>query len=111
MILGRRYFWRTQYRYAPDVIAEALGIFPKGGRRSFEATMWSSYSVDAITNLLLGGGCFSEDEGADVAAGVDLRIGRWRVRPTWRIRKGALNATNVTHDLLGWQAGTSVITH
>ena len=33
---------------------------------------------------------------SDVAAGVDLRIGRWRVRPTWRIRENALNARVTT---------------
>jgi hypothetical protein len=96
VVLGRRYLWRTQSGYSPDYIAEALAIFPKGGGRSFEATMWSSYSVDAITNVLFGGGWFSEGAAADVAAGVDLRVGRWRVRPTWRIRETALNARVTT---------------
>jgi hypothetical protein len=59
VVLGRRYFWRTESRYTPDVVAEALAIFPMAGRRSFEATMWSSYSVDAITNMLFGAGWFS----------------------------------------------------
>jgi hypothetical protein len=96
VVLGRRYFWRTESRYTPDVLAEALAVFPIGGRRSFEATMWSSYSVDAITNMVFGAGWFSEGDAADVAAGVDLRIGRWRVRPTWRIRENALNARVTT---------------
>jgi hypothetical protein len=58
--------------------------------------MWSSYSVDAITNLLIGGGWFSEGQSADVSAGVDLRVGRWRVRPTWRFGENALNARVTT---------------
>ena len=96
IVLGRRYLWHVQSRYAPDVMAEALATFPTGERRSVEATMWGSYNLDAITNLLFGAGYYSEGEPADVAAGVDLRIGRWRVRPTWRFRETALNARVTT---------------
>jgi hypothetical protein len=96
VVLGRRYLWRTQSRYSPDILAEALAIFPKGDGRSYEATAWGSYSVDAITNVLFGAGWFSEGAAVDVAAGIDLRVGRWRVRPTWRIRESALNARVTT---------------
>jgi hypothetical protein len=33
--------------------------------------------------------------GADIAAGTDLRVGRFTVRPTWRVRERTFN-TRVT---------------
>jgi len=95
LLLGRRDFWPVQSRHLPDFMSEAAAVFPGGDRPSFEATMWGSYSVDAITNLLLGVGWFSNTGTADVVGGVDFRIGRWRVRPAWRLFEHALD-TRVT---------------
>ena len=89
LIVGRRYFWAVPSRHAPDVAAEAVAVFPSGRRRMAEATVWGSYSVDAITNMVVGAGWFSEGHTVDVLAGVDLRIGRFRVRPIWRLRERA----------------------
>lgn len=87
LIVGRRISWAVPSRHAPDIVAEAVAMFPSGRRRMLEATVWGSYSVDAITNILVGAGWFSYGQTVDVMAGVDLRIGRFRVRPTWRVRE------------------------
>ena len=96
LIFGRRAFWDVRSRRAPDIAAEALALFPNGGRPAFEATFWNSYSVDAISNILLGVGWFSKSGGADIVAGVDLRLGRFRVRPSWRLREGSFNSRVTT---------------
>jgi hypothetical protein len=93
LVVGRRYFWNVPSRSVPDVAAEAIALFPKGDRPAIEATLWGSYSVDAITNVMLGAGWFSS--GADVVAGTDLRVGRFRVRPSWQFRE-RLYSTRVT---------------
>lgn len=96
-VVGRRYFWSIPTRYAPDVMAEAVALFPAGGRRMAEATVFGSYSVDAITNVLVGAGWFSSAQAAgDVLLGLDLRIGRMRVRPTWRFREGVFDSRITT---------------
>ena len=61
-------------------------VASSGSRASVEATLWSSYSLDAVTNIVVGGGWFSNTGSGDLAAGIDFRIGRFRVRPTWRMR-------------------------
>jgi len=97
VVAGRRYFWDVSSRYSPDVMAEAVVMFPVGGRRMAEATIFGSYSVDAITNVLVGTGWFSSaNDPADVLLGLDLRIGRLRVRPSWRFREGVFDSRVTT---------------
>jgi len=91
-IVGERYFWDVQSRHAPDVVVEAVMLVLKDARPDVEATAWNSYSIDAITNILLGAGWFSKTADADVVAGFDVRIGRFRFRPTWRLREGSFNS-------------------
>jgi hypothetical protein len=94
LIVGRRYFWDV-----PS--AMRMTSSPRRWRCCRSAAIpswkprWGSYSVDAITNMLVGVGWFSEHGVADVIAGTDLRIGRFRVRPTWRLRRSEFN-TRVT---------------
>ena len=64
----------------PDVAAEAIVVFPVDRRPLVEGTIWGLYTVDAITNLIVGGGWFSERQVADLAVGSDLRVGRFTVR-------------------------------
>jgi len=40
--------------------------------------------VDAITNVLIGFGWFTESGSASLAIGTEIRMGRFRVRPSWR---------------------------
>ncbi len=98
LVVGRRYFWDVQSRYLPDVMAEAVALFPVGGRRMAEATIFGSYSVDAITNVVVGVGWFSSANatGRHGRVGLDLRIGRLRVRPTWRFREGVFDSRMTT---------------
>jgi hypothetical protein len=84
--LGGRYLKEVASRRAPDLIAETMVVAPSGSRAFVEATLWSSYSLDAVTNVIVGGGWFSNTGSGDLAAGIDFRIGRFRVRPTWRMR-------------------------
>jgi hypothetical protein len=92
-LVGRRYFWEVPSRYAPDIIGEAMALFPVGGRRIGEATVFGSYSLDAVTSVLVGTSWMSNGTPApDVVAGVDLRIGLLRVRPTWGFRGGGFDS-------------------
>jgi hypothetical protein len=93
-VFGRRYFWNVGPGRVPDVAAEAIALF-SAGRPAMEATLWGSYTVDAITNVVIGGGWFSGNQAADIAAGTDLRLGRFTLRPTWRVR-GRMFNTRVT---------------
>jgi hypothetical protein len=95
VIIGRRYFWNVEPQRAPDVAGEVVAMFT-AGRPIFEATLWGSYTLDAITNVVVGGGWFSEHHVADIAAGTDLRVGRFTVRPTWRVRERMINARVTT---------------
>ena len=83
-------------RRAPDVVAEGVALFTLGGRPLMEGTIWGSYTIDAITNVVIGGGWFSEHHIADVAVGTDLRLGRFSVRPIWRVRERTFNARITT---------------
>jgi hypothetical protein len=92
-LVGRRYFWEVPSRYAPDIIGEAMALFPVGGRRIGKATVFGSYSLDAVTSVLVGTSWISNGTPApDVLAGVDLRIGLLRVRPTWGFRGGGFDS-------------------
>jgi len=95
LIVGKRYFWNMGPRRAPDIAAEGVALFSVGRRPDVEGTLWGSYTVDAITNLVVGAGWFSDRGVADVAAGSDLRVGRFTVRPIWRVRERMFN-TRVT---------------
>ncbi len=95
LIIGQRYFWNVGAHRAPDVAAEAVALVSVAHRPFIEGTLWASYTIDAITNVVIGGGWFSEHQGADIAAGTDLRVGRFSVRPTWRVRERLFN-TRVT---------------
>jgi len=93
VLVGRRYFWEIPSRYAPDIIAEVMGLFPVGERRRAEATVLGSYSLDAITSVVVGTSWLSTGTAApDVLAGFDLRIGRFRLRPTWGFRGGGFDS-------------------
>lgn len=93
VLVGRRYFREVSSRFAPDLVAEGAALFPAGGRRLAEATVLGSYSIDAITNVVVGTGWFSNARSPmDVLAGVDLRVGLLRVRPSWRFRGGGFDS-------------------
>ena len=74
----------------------SLTLFSVGRRPQAEGTLWGSYTFDAITNLVFGAGWFSARGVADIAAGSDLRVGRFTVRPTWRVRERMFNARITT---------------
>ena len=96
LIIGQRHFWNVGPRRAPDVAAEALVLFSGDRRPLIEGTVWGSYTVDAITNVVIGGGWFSDHHTPDIAAGTDLRLGRFTVRPIWRVWSRTFNARVTT---------------
>lgn len=96
VVVGRRSFWEVPARHAPDVLAEAVALFTSGRRTLVEATLWGSYRVDAITNVVVGFGWFSESGSASLAAGAEVRLGRFRIRPAWRFRDGGFDSRVTT---------------
>ena len=91
LIFGRRYFWNVGPRRMPDIAAEGVVVFPFDRRPLLEGSIWGSYTVDAITNIIVGGGRFADRDFSDIAAGSDLRVGRFTLTPTWRVRERRLN--------------------
>jgi hypothetical protein len=76
VVFGGRYLKEVASRRAPDLIAETMvAPHPAAGRRSRQP-LWSS--SPAVTNIVVGGGWFSNTGSGDVAAGIDFRIGRFR---------------------------------
>lgn len=96
VILGQRYFRNVGPRRAPDIAVEGVALFSGDRRPVTEGTLWGSYTVDAITNIVVGGGWFSEQHVADLAVGTDLRLGRFTVRNIWRGRSRVFNARVTT---------------
>jgi hypothetical protein len=96
LVVGRRSFWEVPSGYAPDLLAEAVALLPNGKHTLFEATVWGSYRVDAITNVLIGFGWFSESGSASLAVGTEIRMGKLRVRPSWRLRDGGFDSRLTT---------------
>jgi hypothetical protein len=92
LLLSRRYFWEVASPRYPDILAEAVVLFPARRRTMFEATVWGSYNIDAITNVLIGIGWYSESKSVSPTVGAEVRLGRFRVRPTWRLRDGGFDA-------------------
>jgi len=95
LVVGRRDFWEIPTRHAPDIVTEANALMPNDRKTLVEATLWGSYSLDAITNVLFGFGYFSESGSPSPIVGSELRIGRFRVRPSWRLRDNGFD-TRVT---------------
>jgi len=96
VVLSRRFFWEVPSPRYPDVLVEAVALLPKGRRTLVETTVWGSYNVDAITNVLVGFGWFSERGGTSPVIGAEVRIGRFRLRPNWRLRDGGFDARVTT---------------
>jgi hypothetical protein len=96
LVVGRRSSWEVPFGYAPDILAEAVALLPNGRHTLFEATVWGSYRVDAITNVMIGYGWFSESGSGSVAVGTELRIGRFKVRPSWRLNDGGFDSRVTT---------------
>ena len=85
LVLGRRDFWEVPSRRSPDFLTELSVLLPSSGSALVETTLWGSYNLDAITNILFGAGWFSEANAVSPVLGAELRIGRFRVRPSWRL--------------------------
>ena len=96
LVVGRRAFWEIPSHRAPDLLAETVLLFPSGRKTLVEATVWGSYRLDAITNFLIGVGWFSEANAASLAAGAEVRLGRFRIRPSWRFLDGGFDSRVTT---------------
>ena len=96
LVVGRRSFWEVPARHAPDVLAEAFALLPTSGPMLYEATVWGSYRLDAITNVVVGFGWYSESGSVSGSAGIEVRIGRFRVRPAFRFSDGGFDSRVMT---------------
>jgi len=95
LVLSRRYFWEVPSPRYPDILAEAVAIFPNDRRTLFETTVWGSYNIDAITNALIGYGWFTERHLTSPIIAAEVRVGRFRIRPSWRLRDNGFD-TRIT---------------
>ncbi len=96
LVVGRRQHWELPSAAAPDILAEGVALLPTDRRALFEATIWGSYRIDAITNVLIGYGWFKESGSASVTVGSEIRIGRFFVRPSWRLSDGGFDSRFTT---------------
>jgi len=96
LVLSGRSFWEVPSARYPDILAEVAVLFPHQRRTLYETTVWGSYNVDAITNVLVGLGWFSESQAASPVIGAEVRVGRFRVRPNWRLSDGGFDARITT---------------
>ena len=96
LVLSRRSFWEVPSARYPDILLEVAALFPRGRRAMLETTAWGSYNLDAMTNVLVGFGWFSERQVASPVIGVEVRAGRFRVRPNWRLLDGGFDARITT---------------
>jgi hypothetical protein len=91
LVLGRRHFWEVPNRRAPDVLAEVDVLLPANRLTLFEGTVWGTYKVDAISSVMIGFGYFSENQSASAILGAEVRLGRFRVRPSVRLNDGGFD--------------------
>ena len=96
LVMGRRFFWEVPSPHAPDILADVSVIVPKGRRALTETTVWGSYGIDAITSVMFGFGWFSEAHATSPTVGAEIRLGRFRVRPNWRLKDGGFDARIIT---------------
>jgi hypothetical protein len=96
LVAGRRAVWHVSSPRLPDIAAEAVAMLPTTGSPVAEATLSGSYSLDAITNVLLGVGWSSETKRLDAVLGSDVRLGRFRVQPMVWLLSGSFAARITT---------------
>lgn len=85
LTLSRRYFREVASSHYPDLLVEGGVLLPAGRRPLVEVTVWGSYNLDAITNIVIGVGWFSESRSVSPIVGAEVRLGRLRIRPSWRL--------------------------
>ena len=96
LVVGRRQHFEVPAGYAPDVLAEGVALLSTSRQTLFEATVWGSYRVDAITSVLIGYGWFKESGSGSMTVGSEIRIGRFFVRPSWRLSDGGFDSRFTT---------------
>jgi hypothetical protein len=91
--VGPRLFRDVTSRRWPDVIAEGVALFPRGQNPVAKASVFGSYTIDAMTNVLIGADWISRAHpSADVVTGIEFHIGMIVVRPSWRLREGVFDS-------------------
>jgi membrane-associated phospholipid phosphatase len=96
VVAGKRFFWNVPSARMPDVVADVSTILPSGKRTQLQATLTASYALDATTNVILGGGWFSDGRrGRDGVFGFDIHVGRFHVQPLHRLHHEGFHANVV----------------
>jgi hypothetical protein len=93
LAVGPRFFGDVRSRRWPDVVAEAVALFPQGQRPVAKTSVFGSYTVDAMTSVVLGADWISGPHpSADIVTGIEFHIGMMLVRPSWRLREGVFDS-------------------
>jgi hypothetical protein len=77
-------------------VAEGVALFPRGHNPVAKVSLFGSYAIDAMTNVLVGADWISHaTPSADIVLGVEFHIGMIAVRPSWRLREGVFDSAVV----------------
>ena len=96
LVAGRRFYWNVPSRRMPDLVADVSTILPAGRHTRLQAMLTGSYALDATTNVIVGGGWFSQGPpNVDGVIGFDIRIGRFHIQPLHRLGHDGFHATLV----------------
>lgn len=96
LVAGKRFYWNVPSLRMPDVVADVSAILPSGNRTQLQATLTGSYALDATTNVLIGGGWFSDGRpNGDGVIGFDIHVGRFHVQPLHRLHHDGFHANLV----------------
>ena len=91
--VGPRYTADVPSQRWPDVVAEAVVIAPRGQPPAVKTSLLGSYSIDAMASVVVGADWISRARpSADVVTGLEIHIGSFLVRPSWRLREGVFDS-------------------
>jgi hypothetical protein len=88
-VVGGRYFNDVPSLKWPDFVAEGFAMVQDDQHVNVKVSAFGSYALDATTSVVLGVDWIANARRpSDVVAGVEFRVGRLLVRPSWRLREG-----------------------
>ena len=87
-VVGGRYFNDIPSLKWPDLLIEGVAMFQDDQHVNAKVSAFGSYALDATTNVVLGADWIATARRpTDVVAGIEFRVGRLLVRPSWRLRE------------------------
>ena len=93
LAVGPRYTADVPSKRWPDVVAEAVALVPHGQPPVVKASLFGSYSIDAMASVIVGADWISRARpSADIVTGLEVHIGSILLRPSWRLREGVFDS-------------------